>query len=558
MKSIFTQMSEEAQLNIENDLKINPLTKELHKHRLSKINSRITILKECEHDGYLSIWKYIQHTPEKFYCKKACWDIYQFLEQLKKEDVDNLIQILINFNELSSLSFEALEDINSLKFHDIKTSFDDYELFSFLDTSIHPSYLKLTEATYTNLIYPISSYQRIKKEKKLEGFDVFQRVAELEKTEYGYLTNAYDNTIRNAIAHGGVIYKPPFSTIYKDKKGNIRDINSKKMIYIFDEMLDVCNGLSLGIRLFYFTNLALLEKYSIKTPLSIITEELKAKLDAPGWEIIRCFESETIDNRRQLIVFTHNSFLDSLKLYYNLFRSAFLIEKYAPNYDRYFFRLESKYALLGSAGFIGTEMRKLRNNDIVKMSDCRGILEDNSMFFKPKIKLPRLVLKLSTLISIFKIYYPLEKSKLVESIKPLLVDVRDTNIHKNGFYCVIKSAVFLKANQNLSLDDLIKEHHNLIVKKVIKKARKDASINDISRYLPVGYIKISIFSEDFRRRKLINSGLIPELMCTIEKKCLKRINEPDLLGGQAEIWGKSRIVWNRKYLNKKNNMSISK
>ncbi len=549
---------EEVQLNIEKDFKINPLTKELHKLRLSKISSRIPILKECGHDSYLSIWKYIQNTPEKFYCKKACWDIYHFLEQLKNDDIDNLIQILLNFNELSSLSFVALEDINTLRFHDIKIDFDDYELFSFLDTSIHPSYLKLTETTYTNLIYPISSYQRIKRGKKLEGFDVFQRVAELEKSEYSHLAKPYDNTIRNAIAHGGVIYKPPFITIYKDKKGNIRDINSKEMIRIFDEMLDVCNGLSLGIRLFYFTNLNLLEKYSIKPPLTIITEELKAQLDAPRWEIIRCFESETFDNRSQLIVFTRNSFLDSMKLYYNLFRSAFLIEKYAPNYDRYYFRLESKYSLLGSAGFIGNEIKKLRNKDNVKTIDYRGILEDNLIIFYPKIKLPRLIFKISTLISSFKIHYEIEKSKFIESIKPLSINVRDTKIHKNGYYCVIRSSVFLKANQELSLENLIKEKHNLIVKEAVKKARKDASINDFSRYLPVGYIKISIFSEDFRIRKLTNSGLIPELMCTIEKKHLKRIKQVDLLGGKVEIREKSRIVWNKNYLNKKKNMFNSK
>ena len=225
-------MSDEVQINIQNELEKNPLTNELHNFRLKKINSEIPILKKCRHEEYLSILKYIEQTPEKFYCKRACWSIYHFLEKLKNEDVENLISILIKFNDFSSLSFESLKDINSLNFHDTKITSDSYELLSFLDMYFHPSYLKLTEATYTNLIYHFSCYQRIKRGAKLEGFDVFQRVAELKNTEYSYLTNPYDNTIRNAIAHGGIIYKPPNITIYKDKN-NIIEINTKKIVDFF-------------------------------------------------------------------------------------------------------------------------------------------------------------------------------------------------------------------------------------------------------------------------------------------------------------------------------------
>ncbi|MCD4806732.1 MAG: hypothetical protein K8R13_04040 [Methanococcoides sp.] len=140
----------------------------------------------------------------------------------------------------------------------------------------------------------------------------------------------------------------------------------------------------------------------------------------------------------------------------------------------------------------------------------------------------------------------------MDSINSLSINVRDSNIHRNGFNSIIRGAVVVKSNQSLPLDDLIRANHDLIVKKVIKKARKDTSKTDISRYLRVGYIRISVFSEDFRIRKLINSGLIPELICTIERKRLNKIKQIDISGGTAEIKDNSRIVWNKNYLNETN------
>ncbi len=67
----------------------------------------------------------------------------------------------------------------------------------------------------------------------------------------------------------------------------------------------------------------------------------------------------------------------------------------------------------------------------------------------------------------------------------------------------------------------------------------------ISKYLRLGYLRIGVYSEDFRIRKLKNSGLIPELLCTIEFKRLQRIHTIDIIGGKPETIKKFRIVWNK-------------
>jgi hypothetical protein len=127
----------------------------------------------------------------------------------------------------------------------------------------------------------------------------------------------------------------------------------------------------------------------------------------------------------------------------------------------------------------------------------------------------------------------------------LVVDPRYTEIHRNGHHSVVKGKVVVKTNSNDSIEDLIRTNCGSIVKETVKAARKREKIIDSSKYLPLGYALISVYSEDFRIRKLKNSGLIPELLCTIEFKRLKRIRTVDIAGGEPEIIKIFRIVWNR-------------
>jgi hypothetical protein len=521
-----------------------PLTEELHKYRRKKICLEFPALSNCGHDFYLSLWKYLSHIPERFYSKKACEDIWKYLDNIKKNETSTLIKILKDYDRLLFLAFSTLDEINSLKFHDTELPSDEYDLMKFCDNFIHPTYLKLIEGIYANLILPISAYQRIKRNKKLEGFDVYQRVEELKATHYKYLSDHYNSIIRNSIAHGKVIYKQK-DIIYEDTKGNTDTLSSRTMINLFDGMLDICNGLSLGFRLFYFTNLEFLEKHGIAVPRPIMIEELRAETDAPGWEIRGCLESETKDNKSQLIIFTRNRFLDRLKLNYYVFRSAIFAERFAPGYQRYFFKLDSKYSLLGWAGFHGSELHRARVKNDSRMQDYANALEDGIIFFNPKFKLPRLILRISTFFSVMKNIFSFRMRESKEDRLQLFIYPRDTTIHRNKFHSVINGSVVIKSNSDIPIDDLIRTFCSSTVKKATRTARKKTKMTNVSKYLRLGFIRIGIYSEDFRVRQLRNSGLIPELLCTIEFKRLQRIHTIDIIGGKPETIKKLRIVWNR-------------
>lgn len=520
-----------------------PQTEELNKYKREKLLSEFPILCTYPDGWYLSLWKYISHIPERFYSKKACEDIQNHLNILTENEPIVLSKILKEYGRAISLGFKSLDEINELGFHDMELPSNEYDLMLFYDTQIHPTYLKLIEGPYANIIVLISAYKRMKRKAKFEGFDLYQRVKELNGTQYDYLTVPYSKVIRNAIAHGKVIYKQ-LDIIYEDKRESVT-LYSNSVIDYLDNMLDICNGLSLGIRFYYLTHMAFLEQHNINFPLSLMIGELRAQTDAPGWEIRGCLELEMAENRKQLVVFTKNRFLDPLKLNYHVVRSGILAERFVPGYKRYFFSLDSKYSLLGWAAFDGSELHRLRTQNDSKLEDYITTLENGLIFFNPKFKLPRFVFKISTLISLMKIIIPIKCREVKEAHYPLSINPRDTRIHRNKFHSVINGSVVIKSNSSLPIDDLIRTYSSSIVRKTVRTARRRTRIINISKYLRLGYLRIGIYSEDFRIRKLKNSGLIPELLCTIEFKRLRRIRTIDIIGGEPEIIKKYRIVWNK-------------
>lgn len=66
-------------------------------------------MSKCNHDNYLSIYKYLENTPEKFYSKEAYSTYNSFLEQCSKTSLIELLNE--NQNEINK-SLHLLEEIN--------------------------------------------------------------------------------------------------------------------------------------------------------------------------------------------------------------------------------------------------------------------------------------------------------------------------------------------------------------------------------------------------------------------------------------------------------------
>lgn len=528
-------------------LESSPETNELHNYRRKKVCNKFPILLNCNYNHYLDLWKYIDHKPEKFFSLTVFEDFLSYLDKLKQTDPEILSMILKEYEGSLSLALRSLAEINALQIHDFKldatSTFNQYTLMQFCIENINPNYLKLIEATYSNLILPLAAYRRLKQKLGLDKFDVFNRVQELDKTELKYISSCYNNTIRNAIAHGNIKFFDR-EIIYEDRNKK-EQRTPRDTINLFDETVDICNGLALALRIFYIQNSEFIENYCINNPTQFMLEELQSEVDAPGWNVRGCISSETMINKRsQLIVFIKHSIYDPLKIDYYLLRSAVFAEKFYPGYERYFFSLDSS-SLASWASFHGKELEKHRLNDENIIENYKGVWENKLIFYRYRM-LPKFIFKVSTILSIFKTNFSLKLQEIKETKNELLILVRDTEIYRNEYYSIVKAIVVIKPNSGKRIDELIRDNCDLIARNTIREARRNGGFINLQKYLRVGHLHIKVFSQDYRVRKLENSGLMPDLLCTLERTKVPKIKSVDIASGIPETIKNYRIVWNKR------------
>ena len=527
----------------------SPISNELHNHWRKKICSSFPIFKKINHQNYLSIYKYINNTPEKFYSQKSYNDFLNFFLILKTENPKILSNLINKQERRISLALKYLNEINLLKIHDNVLPTNDFELLRFINNDIHYNYLKLIEGVFGVFIFPLAYIETINRNKKPDSLKkITSCVDVLKGTDYKYLTEVFHNTVRNGIAHGDISYTDR-EIIYTDIKGKNEKLDNREIIKIFDETLDICNGIALSLKVFSLVNLDFFEINKIQIPRQILLEELKVTSNAPGWEVVDLLESHISHIKSQLIIYVKTSFIQYDKALYFTVRTVLLTEKFATGYERYFFYLDCKYGTIGWAGFDGLLLTKLRKRKETQLDKYAKALEDGYIFFNPKIKLPKIYHVISNFFLIVKTNFPVIWEELQKEYFPKIINPRVLTIHKSGNYSVINGTVVILNETELSDSNFIRIYCSKIVKKAIRKVKKDQKPFKLCKHLKVGFLRIAVYSKDFRKRKLHNCGLVKELICTVELKRLKSIKSPDICGGVPELINNYKIVWNKNWQN---------
>lgn len=253
-----------------------------------------------------------------------------------------------------------------------------------------------------------------------------------------------------------------------------------------------------------------------------------------------------INNKKQLNIFTENSLLDLEEVNYYAFRTAVLAEYFARGYDRYFFSLKSKYSLPGWAGYDGKILKRERKNNTNDLNGYQGVLEDNMLFFIPKIKVPKFIRKIINLMIIAKsnfwIDYHINTDYRFKKNYEFIL--RDTIPFRRNLSIIINDpSLIIYAENYEELVKIIRRKYKKIVRFTIRKSKKELD-TIFSKFLPTKYIRVTIYDTDLRKRKLRNSGLIDSLVCSITLNKSSKIKNIDFIGGKLEIQGNYRIVWN--------------
>jgi hypothetical protein len=143
----------------------NPLLKETHERRRKEIIIRFPELKESSHDLFLSLYKYIEHIPERFYSEKTYNKYLRYLGQLNTTHRNSLYKYLNKYEKQINKSFIFMAEENKNKWHDTIEAADDYEKIRTIDKDLIPTYLRIIEAVYYPLIHLIAVFSRKKREK---------------------------------------------------------------------------------------------------------------------------------------------------------------------------------------------------------------------------------------------------------------------------------------------------------------------------------------------------------------------------------------------------------
>lgn len=190
----------------------------INDYRRTKIIKKIPELALCSYESFLSIDKYLNHLPEKYFDKKVYCDMFSWLNTCYSMNSVKLKEYFeVEANNLSK-AFECLTQINNTQLHDdFINGIDDLDILRNIDSNIHPTYLRTVESIFTQLIKPIAFFSRIDRNKPLEGLDLYNSLEEIKLTSLAYIVKIYNHTLRNAIAHGGITFRNS-EIEYTDKK----------------------------------------------------------------------------------------------------------------------------------------------------------------------------------------------------------------------------------------------------------------------------------------------------------------------------------------------------
>ena len=520
----------------------NPILIAINDYRRTQIIKKIPELALCSHEFFLSIDKYLNHLPEKYFDKKIYCDMFAWLNTRYSMNSIKLKEYFeVESNNLSK-AFECLTQINNTQLHDdFINGIDDIDILRNIDSNIHPTYLRTVESIFTQLIKPIAVFSRIDRNKPLEGLDLYNSIEEIKLTSLAYIVKTYNHTLRNAIAHGGITFRNS-EIEYTDKKGNSITLFYRDIIRLFDDLIDVCNSLSLSMKVF----LLLYKNEGIKLPHSFLMEELFEETKRKGIKVEGCVET-IIPQGNQLILYTRPNTTDDRKILFLSFHIAMLAEYLSPGYVRYFISLKSDKCMSGWIAFSGNELEKIRKSKSEEYLDYKYAIESPGLFFIPKYRLPRIFYKLDSLIESFKYQYEIQTDIFKQTLLKATILVKNANMHKNYWGMILSGEIVIDVKNN-EISEYIRKYSKKLIHSALKKARNGKSFFSIERYLPIGYARISIYSREYRKRRLSGYGLGEDLVCTIQIKRISRIQSPDIWGAQIEQVGKYRIAWNKNWL----------
>lgn len=527
-------------------LEKHPVFEKIYEQRRQAVLKHLCSFLSSNGQYNLSFWPYIDNYPIQFYSQEVAKLSFESLNKMLASDKGRVLEIFRETLPEFELAFRVLNEVNLEKGHDelIPSAYE--EKIGFIDQFINYNYLRLVEGVLSKFLRPFAIHLRLSRQAHTEGMDIYQIVEELKKSHLLPLVAGYDHIIRNGIGHSHVTYRNQ-DIIYKDKKGSSQTIAGTKMISLFDDLLDICNGLALTFHAFLLSNRDFFEAEGLTLPKSLMFKIAAEELNSTFWQTSLVMDSITYDNRTQLMVSLQNELISDISVRFYVFRTFYHIQKILPGFDRYFLSLRSKYSKIETGWSVlnGNQYRHFLENKKTPEEAIAESIEDKTIFFIKKFPFSTLFAKLHARWLAYSINWRIFRQELLRRKRGFSLNFRVISFHRNRWGMTFKAALVLDSDRGAK--DCMAQHYYEILKLTRKHIRKQIPFYSFWKYLPVSLFMVDIFSRNFRKRTLENSGLIPEFIGRLLIKKGQGINVPDLVNSEVFQLSSVRINWNKNH-----------
>jgi hypothetical protein len=472
-------------------------------------------------DDILSLADYLDRRPERYYTHAAAEAMSDLLAGVRRDHPDLIIRFFLSYHEALKTAFRSMEDINRLSLQDetlgdIGT--DELGRLSALDLVIHPAYLRLTEAVLGVAILPAAQLERRKRAKDELNIGAQARFDELANGPFAPCLEPFQRNIRNAIAHGSLIFHED-GVEYRDFKETVtHDVASA--FRLFDRAVDVCNGFLLAYRLFFIEAAEFLASADVTIPLPVLIRELQAQIETPSWRILGALETRYADDKPGLRLLVDSSLEDDREVYATTGMTGAVAERLAPGFDMYDIQLQAFGMPKGVGVAMGATLRDLRRRGIRAPMKVADAFERILVF--PRITEQRADLVPDTFIA----------------GQPLL---RRTRLVRKADWLQLDATIVLDMDDMDAAKAYLRAHARDLIATAIKESRTAADEPDL-RSLPIGAVYMTIFLRDMRQRGL--GGIGTNTLCRIIDRPVGPIADWPLYKSIIEMQGRMRIEWN--------------
>lgn len=517
----------------------HPINREVFKRKREEILANFSKL-DYSTKHILSLENYINSYPEKLFSSEAFETYYDFLMRLKVDNPLQLSKILIERETGLSQAVKILDEINKKDFHNVSLP-KDYNLILFIDKHIHFDILKLWESPFYELLYIVALVSRENRGKSAEALKLYDVNEELDKLDSAFgdfkkYQPLYNKIIRNSIGHGKVEFLEG-RILYKDSKEEF-DINTDKIIELFDDLVDVLNGFCLALRLFYLSNSDFCKIYGVNVPNSILLNELMKAGCVLSWDIKACLDS-TVNSKKRLNIFIETTLTEATILRMNIFYTGVLAGELTQNYSEIALHMNNN-GMSGLAMFDAEKLRTINkeNSDFALENYIDAYLPDMELLYFANFKQNKLFKKISTFWHIGK-----SISSLFISKPKRLFNIIKTNIHSKKRYSVVEGSISINDKNIEDIDNFIIDNYKLLVKSVVNEAKRNCGYLTLLKYLPAKFITVTVYKSDVRRREWRHSKLVDKKVCFIQMNSTWTIRIPEYYKEKVKRFGNYKIIW---------------